>query len=75
MCALGEKRTERIGLVLTPAVSEKIKKLSKFKGVSLNGLMHEVIEREIEMNKESLKKYEEFVDENKERKDEYGKNI
>ena len=72
---MGEKRTERIGLVLTPAVSEKIKKLSKCKGESLNGLMHEVIEREIEMNKESLKKYEEFVDENKERKDEYGKNI
>lgn len=43
-----EKRTERVQIVLAKSVNRKARAAAKKRGISLNALIHEAIERELE---------------------------
>lgn len=55
-------RSERMSILLTPNTLEDLRTLVDMKNDTLNNMIHELIEEEVEKNREDLEKYREFMD-------------
>lgn len=56
-----KKRTERVGLALTPETFKGLKMMVAMKNDTMNNLVHTLIDAELSKEKDNLKKYVEFI--------------
>lgn len=54
-------RSERINIVLTPNTLEDLKTLTALNDESMNNFVHELIDKEIERQKDKIERYREFM--------------
>lgn len=55
-------RCERMGIVLTPNTLRDLRTLVAMNNDSLNNFVHELIEDEVEKNKDKMERYREFME-------------
>ena len=56
-------RSERINIVLTPDTLDNLKTLVALNDDSMNNYIHELIDDEVEKNKDRIQKYRKFMEE------------
>lgn len=55
-------RSERVNIVLTPNTLNDLKALTALENESMNNFIHELIDKEVEKNKDRLEEYREFME-------------
>ena len=55
-------RSERMGIVLTPNTLRDLRTLVAMNNDSLNNFVHELIEDEVEKNKDKMERYRDFME-------------
>lgn len=55
-------RSERVNIVLTPNTLESLRTLTALKNESMNNFIHELIDNEVEKNKDRIEEYREFME-------------
>lgn len=56
------KRTERVGLALTPETFKGLKMMAAMKNDTMNNFVHTLIDAELSKEEDNLKKYVEFIE-------------
>ena len=54
-------RSERINIILTPNTLEALRTLTALENDSMNNFIHELIDKELEKNKDRIEQYREFM--------------
>ena len=57
-----EKRTERVGVILTPETFKNLKLIVAMKNDTINNFIHTLIDAELSKEEDNLKKYVEFIE-------------
>lgn len=57
-----KKRTERVGLALTPETFKGLKTIAAMKNDTMNNFVHALIDAELSKEEDNLKKYVEFIE-------------
>lgn len=55
-------RSERVNIVLTPNTLESLRTLTALENESMNNFIHELIDNEVEKNKDRIEEYREFME-------------